>query len=350
MSGTQTSEITDHLAAVCRRVYPGLRSQRVLDLQRISDGWECDVYRFDLAGETQTGPERRQLILRLYLGNGAEPKAKWEFRVLRSLAEAGYPVPRVDTVVAENSPLGHPFTLMERVDGTILGRAMMDADSAAERQRYLSLFCELLVRLHQIDWRPFVADPDDYRADAALQRWVNGMRGLLHELGTHDFDDAFRWLEVRAPEIAPGRLAVAHWDFHPWNVLLRADGTPAVIDWTTSEVTDSRFDLAWTLLLVTSAAGEKTRSAVLKGYERLVGQPVIDLEFFEVATALRRISSMVVSLLVGSEAFGMRAGAEVQMRENLTHLSTAYALFQSRTGLSLPAAEAVLAQGSTSPR
>ncbi len=46
-----------------------------------------------------------------------------------------------------------------------------------------------------------------------------------------------------------------HWDYHPGNVLLRDDSSAVVIDWTQIDVSDPRFDLAWTLLLVSSYEG-----------------------------------------------------------------------------------------------
>ena len=343
MSSAEVERVRQALPAICQQAYPALGSLKIDGLERISDGWECDVYRFDLEGEKQAEHVRRELILRVYLGHGAAAKAEWEFHVMRVLDSLGYPVPRMDAVVTE-SALGSPLTLMERVSGTILGLKMVRAVDDVELQPWLTLFCQLLVDLHRLDWRPFVSNPGEYMPLDAAMRWCSGMRHWIHTLGFSDFDEAFDWLEREAPRITPGRLAVVHWDFHPWNVLLRPDGTPAVIDWTSAEVTDSRYDVAWTLLLVSASSGQAARDAVLAAYEREAGESVKGLEYFEVAACLRRIASMVISLLAGSEVFGMRAGAEVQMRENLTHLTVAYALFQERTGLSLPIVEAELAR------
>lgn len=341
MTTQSEQQLSEPLAAVCRSTYPGVLRQRVLDLERISDGWECDVYRFDLEGDERGAPLRRELILRIYLGRGAAPKAEHEFRVLRTLDAARYPVPRVDAVVAQDSPLGQPLTLMERVDGAKLGDVMLQAESAAERERYLGLFCGLMVELHRLDWKPFVPDPDRFHPEDAASRWVDGIRGLARSVGVSDYDEALDWLAEHAAQVRPHGLSLVHWDFHPWNVLLRPDGRPAVIDWTSADVSDPRFDLAWTLLLVQAARGPALRDAVLAEYERLAGS-ISDLPFFEAAVSLRRIASMVISLSLGSEVFGMRAGAEEQMRDNLGHLTTAYALFRERTGLRLPVAEAVL--------
>ncbi len=334
------------LATICRQAFPELDSSSVADFRRISDGWECDVYRVDLQGVRDGLPVRRDLILRVYLGNGAVPKSRHEFQIMRTLHQAGYPVPRVDALLAEDSPIGQPLVLMERVDGLVLGPAMITASDDRERERYFDLFCRLLADLHALDWQPFVSQPEQYRPGDAPSRWVTGMRNLLAPMNATEFDEALDWLDERALLVDSRRLSLVHWDFHPWNVLLRSNGDPAVIDWTTSEVTDPRFDVAWTLLLVQATRGQMMRDAVLARYERYAGSPVADLAFFQAAASLRRVASIVISLEAGSEVFGMRAGAEEQMLADLTHLATAYDQLQSITGLRIASAERVLSSRS----
>ena len=330
---------------ICRQAFPELSAQSVSDFRRISDGWECDVYRLDLDGVQDGRPVRRELILRIYLGNGAIPKAHHEFEIMRVLHQVGYPVPRVDALQAEDSPVGRPLVLMERVDGPVLGFVFINASEPSERERSFDLFCRLLADLHALDWQPFVAEPEHYRPEQAPARWVAGMRNFLAPMHADDFDEAFNWLDAHASTVSPGRLSLVHWDFHPWNVLLRSNGDPVVIDWTSSEVTDPRFDLAWTLLLVQATRGQAMRDAVLARYEHYAGMPVVDLDFFDAAASLRRVASIVISLRAGSEVFGMRAGAEEQMLGDLTHLATAYDRFHAITGLRIASAEAVLTSG-----
>lgn len=342
MHDDELESMQRELATICRETFPELRPQQVTGLAQISDGWECDVYRFDLRGTDAGKSVRHELILRMYLGRGAGRKAAWEFRVLRELDRAGYPVPRVDAVVATDSSLGAPFTLMERVSGTTLGEVMLSSNDTSARENYLNLFCRLLAELHLLDWRPFVDQPDEYAAETAIRSRIAKMSQWPKSLDVQEFDEAFEWLDARASAIQPGRLAVVHWDFHPWNVLMRPGGQPSVIDWTSAEVTDSRFDLAWTLLLVSTGRHPSVRDAVLTEYVRLSGGPVADLGFFEAAASLRRIFSMVVSMSHGSEVFGMRPGAEAQIQRSLAHLRAVYQLFQARTGLRIPIVEHVL--------
>jgi aminoglycoside phosphotransferase (APT) family kinase protein len=343
MSEVSNDHVLSALAAMCREDYPSLHDQRIENLARISDGWECEVYRFDLNGLERDAAKRLGLILRIYQGNGAARKARDEFRVLRSLGLAGYPVPRVDAVYADDSPLGRPLTVMERIDGEVLGNAIERA-AGAERAAYLQHFARLLLDLHQVDWRPYVPDPSQYVAASAVGGWLAEVRGVLRSLNAHDFDEAVGWLEEQSGVIVTERLAIVHWDFHPWNVLLRSSGGAAVvIDWTSAQISDARFDLAWTLLLLRASLGREFRDATLAAYERLAGQPIPDLGFFEAAASLRRVGAILISLAGEAEKLGLRGPDEAQRRDSLHHLGVAYDVLRERTGLRLPIAERILA-------
>jgi aminoglycoside phosphotransferase (APT) family kinase protein len=163
LTPTPPERLESALKSVCQRAFPAWRGLAIASLARISDGWECDVYRFDLEAEANGAPIRTELILRLYQGNGAGPKARDEFKILQLLARAGYPVPRVDLLAVDDSPLDQPLVVLERIDGQILGQ-LVERASGAERESLLRRFCQLLARLHQLDWRPFVADPEQYPA------------------------------------------------------------------------------------------------------------------------------------------------------------------------------------------
>ncbi len=339
---TDTANRASLLGDYCRRVFPTIREPRVVDLTRISDGWECDVFGFALEGTDSTGPRRDELILRIYLGAEARSKASHEEATLRRLVEVGYPVPRVRALAIEDSPFGQPFVLMEKIDGPLLGDILARATDPEERRADLDLFCRLLVDLHALDWRQVIPSGPRFRPDHLIDDWLAWARGFVREMGATDLDATLAWLAAHRDAVPPRALAVIHHDFHPWNVLLRSNGAPAVIDWTSAEVTDARFDLAWTLLLVQTGLGPATRAAVLAGYERLAGEPVEGLAFFEVSAAVRRLASILISLRGGAAKLGLRPGAEAKMTATRTHLATAATIVRERTGLLVPAVEALL--------
>jgi len=86
-------------------------------------------------------------------------------------------------------------------------------------------------------------------------------------------------------------------------------GSAVVIDWTQAEISDARFDLAWTLVVVGTQQSTKWRDFILKEYERLRGTCVERLAYFEVAACIKRLGFVFVALSRGPEELGMRADA-----------------------------------------
>lgn len=314
---------------------------RVERVARISDGWESDVYAISLAWEEAGAARREDLVLRLYQGTQSVAKAEREFHGMRRLAAAGYPVPRVQAVALEDSPFGQACMTMERIAGRSMGAALETAPDD-ERQRLVTHCCRLYVDLHALDWRPFVPASEHVEPDTVIASWLSGMRAAADRMQVDAFDSLFAWLQTRSEAVACARCSVVHGDFHPYNILLRDDGTAAVIDWTSIGLSDFRFDLAWTLLLLGTFGHPDLRAQILAGYERLAGRPVEDLAFFDAAACLRRLGDFYITLTQDAGRVGMRPEAAAIMRERLPHFRAVYALLQGRTGLTLPAIERLL--------
>jgi aminoglycoside phosphotransferase (APT) family kinase protein len=75
-----------------------------------------------------------------------------------------------------------------------------------------------------------------------------------------------------AQSVQCSELAVLHWDFHPENIIRCPDGSLVVIDWTGLQLSDPRFDLAWTLMLISAYQGSQWRQSFLEAYERHAGE------------------------------------------------------------------------------
>lgn len=315
------------------------------NLVSVSAGWESDVYTFDLAWGPADARQHETLVLRLYPGADAYVKSGREFLGMRRLHAAGYPVPFVHALERDHSPFGKPCVLMEYVEGRMLWEPLFRAPEPRQSQ-LLTLFCGLFVRLHRLAWEPFVDDPAISAARSpynVVDAWLKGARMFLGRYGLEDTDRALDWLEARRDRITTIRPAPVHWDFHPGNVLLRADDAAMVIDWTSVQVSDPRFDLAWTLVLVGAQEGWAWRDRILAEYRRLWGSEIPELDWFEVAACTRRLFSVIISLSAGPESLGMRPEAAEMMRRGIGALRNVYDLFRERTGgLRLREAERIL--------
>lgn len=303
----------------------------VSEPDEIGQGWESVIHALTVTAQDGS---RRDIVLRRYAGPSGSAKAVREFDGMRFLFADGYPVPEVLAVEPEPGPLGLPFILMERVGGSTMWPLIFPPVGRADRH-LLGIFVELAVRLHRVDWERYPGRPvsvhgqlDDWQA-AVVQHPLPG------------FEAALGWLTDHVDSVSPMDLAVVHWDYHPENVLFD-DGSVVVIDWTQVGVSDPRFDLAWTMLLVGTYQGEQWRDVILDEYQLRSGAEVRSLEFFDAAVCVKRLYSVTLSLLAGPEALGMQAEATAQMREQLEPLGLVYRLLQERTGLAIPEVEQVL--------
>ena len=290
----------------------------VSGLADISAGWESDVFAFRYGGD--------DLVVRMYVGADGAEKGRREFTGMRLLADAGYPVPRVDEFVADT--LGGPALLMECVPGDNPGRDEASATTCAG----------LLADLHDLDVAPFL-DAFGIEAVSWPGREVERWRVALAPLELAGFGRALDWLEARVADLHHVPPSVVHWDFHPNNLLV-AGSRVSVVDWTQVDVSDPRFDVAWTMLLGEGYGHDAWSAMFLDGYRQR--RPAPDLDWFRAAACGKRLASIVVSLLAGPEALGMRPEAAGEMHDQLQPTARIYEELVRHTGVTVPEVERLL--------
>lgn len=332
------------LQAFLETALPDRSGTEVTGFHEISSGWESDVYAFDLRSDAQQGSEPEALVLRVYPGVDALEKSEREFKALRRLHRTGYPVPEVLLLVQAPSPFGRPFLIMERAPGHGMWHETFNGPEARQRARF-QLFCQLFVALHRIDWRRLVDKGDiSFESDpyVFVDRFLALFRTYIERFQQPGYEPVLAWLAARRDAVPCDRPTGIHWDFHPENILLAEDGSVTVIDWTGFEVSDPRFDLAWTMTLVGSQEGEGVRRRILEAYASIAGHQIEEIAFFEVVAAARRLASVTISLAAGAEQLGMRQGAETMMLRHRGPLSKVYARLQTLTGIRVPEVDQLL--------
>ena len=325
------------------RLLASAENVQVHDLARISDGWETDVYSFAVEHVKSNERERQDLILRVYPGDDAPQESAHEFDVMKQLYEAGYPVPQVLLLEQDGALLGRPFVIMERIAGRSLGD-ISDESPVEKRLKLTTLMCRMFADLHALDWRPFAPDPSLYETremSEILARQLSEWQGYAVAFQMSAFDPVFDWLKERLPSIRFGQPSVIHMDYHPYNILIGADGAAFVIDWTNAMVSDYRLDLAWTMLLMSTYGNPESGKFVLSEYEKAAGHSVEQIAYFEVIACVRRLFSILVSLGAGADKLGVRPGAE-EMMKNVAHIENVYALLRQRTGIAIGKVEQLL--------
>jgi len=253
-------------------------------------------------------------------------------------------VPQVLVLERENSPFGKPFVLMERIQGQVLWPLWFSSPEE-KQQELLTLFCKLFVQLHTLEWRPFVHDVVRYDTGGPctfLDRELDKASPYLARFPMPGFLPVMEWLEARRDLVPCLRPAPVHWDYHPGNILLRDDGSAVVVDWTQVDISDARFDLAWTLLLVSTHEDAAWRDRILQEYERLAETKVEQIPYFEVFACLKRLYSVAVSLSYGPEKLGMRPEAVTMMKQQMGATKRVYDVLLERAGIRVPEIEALL--------
>ncbi len=232
----------------------------------------------------------------------------------------------------------HPFIIMQRIEGGDFSSSF--PRTLEDDQAPLVAFIKLFRKLHTLDWRPYFDDPESlaplgnpyYHFDRLLAFF----RSYLDSGAMAPLLPLLDWLEGQRERAACPQASVVHWDFHADNILEDADGKLYVVDWTSAEIGDYRFDLAWTLALTLAYSGEARRTLVLDEYERQLGGKVPELDLFEAAAYLRRFGVVMLSLALGADKLGMRPETVETMRRDRVPLTRLYDRLRLISGLALP--------------
>lgn len=233
-----------------------------------------------------------------------------EYRVMSGL-HGHFPVPEPLAASDDESIIGAPFYVMEKLEGIILRRDLPDGLTldAAAAGRLCSDFWQTLIDLHELDPER-VGLADLGRPEGYVARQVRGWNQRYARAATEDAPEAgaiMRWLdEKQRPE--NGRASLIHNDYRFDNVVLSPDEQLRIIgvlDWEMCTVGDPQLDLGCALAYWIEAGddeelaairmqpshlpGMMTRDEVLAFYEKQTGQKVEDPAFL-IAFGLFRLA------------------------------------------------------------
>ena len=176
-----------------------------------------------------------------------------EVAVMGVLSEHGYPVPRVLWSEPDASVLGHPFFVIEHVEGaarTDDGALDHMLRSVADLHALPSSAVDAIAGL---DGVAPAASPQTV-VEAQLAHWHAVYRSAVAE-PIPLLEQGFAWLRANLPMTGP--VVVTHGDPGPGNVLQGPAGVTAVLDWELSHAGDAAEDWAYLVLI----RGRKLASA-----------------------------------------------------------------------------------------
>ena len=233
-----------------------------------------------------------------------------EYRVLAGLGSTDVPVPEVLAFGDDDTLIGAPFYVMERVEGQILRtRDEVAALSPTEARACSECLVDVLARLHSVDYEAVglgdFGHPDGFLA-RNLARWGKQWQAnKTRELPA--LDEVARRLETALPPSGPP--GIVHGDYRLDNTMLAADDPgriAAVLDWEMSTLGDPLTEVGLLLVYwgdsaqlavlaaqgVGDVPGFLSRDEVVARYAEHSGRSVTHLDFY-VVLAMYKLAIIV---------------------------------------------------------
>lgn len=224
-----------------------------------------------------------------------------EFTILSKLFPVYSKVPKPLLYCEDESLLGSPFYVMQRVEGVIL-RSKMPKEmipDAKTMKGVSNAFMDTFAELHKVDYQQ--ADLSDFgRPEGYVQRQVSGWTKRYFKAKTDevaDIEATALWLAQNIP--TSSKTALIHNDFKYDNLILDSnDWTKvlAVLDWEMSTIGDPLMDLGTMLsywvnpndppfmqqlnLSPTTIPGNPARGELIEMYAQKSGNDIQNVTFY----------------------------------------------------------------------
>ena len=275
-SGTKAVEA--HLQLDLTRLEPYLQRQIAdyqgpLTLKRFKGGQSNPTYQLVTPG--------RSYVLRRKPSGALLPSAHAvdrEYRVIKALHEAGFPVPRPFVLCENVSIIGTMFYVMEMVEGRVLWEMTLPGMPVTERAAIYDSMVSTLASLQRLDYKQLgltdFGKPTDYFA-RQLSRWGKTY-GISETETIPEMDRLNRWLPANVP--GDDETSLVHGDYRMDNMIMHATEprVVAVLDWELSTLGHPLGDFTYHLLpWLLPTMGEKISN--LGGVDLLsLGIPTLD--------------------------------------------------------------------------
>jgi aminoglycoside phosphotransferase (APT) family kinase protein len=243
--GTPLSELVDE-EALTRFLNEHFHSKAELVVQRHQAGHSNETF------IVHRGGGQEMVLRRPPLGAflpSAHDVAR-EHRVMSGLYGTPVRVPQPLCLCEDESVIGAPFYLMERVHGIVIRDRLPESFTEEHRRAVGTELVDALVELHSVD--PAACGLDSFGRPTGylprqLRRWTGQLEltlpftrplPALERVGT--------WLQDNMPESQ--ETTVVHGDYKLDNVIFAASPPPrllAILDWEMSTLGDPLADLGW---------------------------------------------------------------------------------------------------------
>lgn len=225
-----------------------------------------------------------------------------EYKILSALHPVFPYCPKPLAYTEDESVMGCPFYVMERIRGIILRKELPEGMSLApdDARRMCEKMIDLFARLHQLDYAS-IGLSDFGKPEGYVRRQVEGWSRRYRDARTPDapdYESVMGWLAENQPgdDPSPG---IIHNDYKFDNLVLNPDNPLEIIgilDWEMSTLGDPLMDLGSSLaywvnaddpeelqairLMPTHLEGMMTRRELVERYAKKTGRRIDSFDFY----------------------------------------------------------------------
>jgi len=246
-----------------------------------------------------------------------------EYRFYSALHDSAVPTPRVFAFCDDESVIGAPFYVMERLHGVVPHEsAALEGISAPDATALCERFVEVLTAIHDVDYTA-VGLGDVGKPTGYLERQVRRWTDQWHRAKVADdpvIDELAAILDAHIPE-SPA-ATIVHGDYRLGNVMLDAASRRDIVgvfDWEMATIGDPLADVGYTLLYwgttdrppihpsqqCAELPGMFSADQLAQRYSVVSGRAVDHVVFYVVLAAFK-----LTIIGAGNAARARRAGAE----------------------------------------
>ncbi|XP_034974282.2 acyl-CoA dehydrogenase family member 10 isoform X2 [Zootoca vivipara] len=256
----------------------------------------------------------RQFVLRKKPPGPLLPSAhavEREYRVLKAVAEAGVPVPKVIALCEDSSIIGTPFYLMDYCAGRIFKDPSLPGLEPSQRTEIYTAMNRVLCKIHSVNIK--AAGLEDYgKHGNYVQRQVQTWSKQYRATETHTIPAMERliaWFPSHLP--ASEGLSLVHGDFRLDNLIFHPEKPEVVsiLDWELSTLGNPLSDVAYNCLVYylpssfpilkglrdcdLSRLGIPTAEAYFQMYCKHMGTPAAENWNFYMAFSFFRVAAIL---------------------------------------------------------
>ena len=222
---------------------------------RVTGGFDTLIYGFRLA----SAPDEfaQPLILRVFRKDdpwvtlSSAERVRFETAVQNTMADFGYPAPRVLHSCDSHQHLGNAFLIMERIPGRIMLELFFRPSPLFFRLP--GVLAETHARLHALVPQPLLRAVEEAGVPArvlAVEDRQEKVQALIEAAKLDGLEPGLRWLRGNRPP-EPEHPVICHGDFHPLNILMEKGAVTGVIDWPGVRIADPAYDVGASIAIFT---------------------------------------------------------------------------------------------------